>query len=161
MTQQPPEHASPPSREADYFDFDAWHAETQTATIPFRLLGRTWQLPGDVEARLVLKMQRLEQWSVAYMLAEEQGEDPPPLPAGLTEDDLETLTFEGICRALAGDSVVEQWLEAGITVGMLTATAKRLWAIHADRDADEAMGLGKPQAAHRKKPQDHKPKAST
>lgn len=146
-----------PSKQSDAFDFDAWYAQSVEATIPFKILGETWDLPGDVDAAVLLKLQRLEQYTAELVAAKAAGEPFPDIPDGITVEDMEGFSFERICRDLAGDDIVDQWLAKGIPSQMLRAASKRLYAIHSGRDADEAIGLGKPQAA--KKPQDRKPKA--
>lgn len=146
-------------RNSEAFDFDAWYAEHVDATIPFTILGQEWQIKGDVDAAFLLKMNRFERFTRQVALAQALGDDLPPIPDGLTDKDFDELTFEGICRKLAGDSIVDQWLTLGIPHQMLRAVSKRLYAIHAGQDADAAMGLGKAPAV--KQPQDRKPKKAT
>jgi hypothetical protein len=32
----------------DVIDFDAWYEENVDPTIPFRLMGKDWEIPGDI-----------------------------------------------------------------------------------------------------------------
>lgn len=144
------------TRNSEAFDFDAWYSEHVAATIPFRLLGQDWQIKGDVDAAFLLKMQRMERWTKERAIAAAFGDDPPMLPDGITAEDLDALSFEGICRKLAGDDVVDQWFQLGIPAEMLRAVSKRLYAIHSGQDPDEAIGLGKAPAKTVKAPQDRK-----
>jgi len=141
-----------PERHADYYDFDAWYAENVAATIPFRLLGKVWDLPGDVDAGYLLMLQRFEHWVDATALAEALGDPPPPLPAGVTDDDLAALSYEGICRRLAGDATVDAWLADGIPAKLLKAVSRRLFAIHTGGQVDPAGKASTPAKKAKKKP---------
>ena len=148
------------------FDFDAWYAEEAGATIPFKLLGRDWELPGDIPAATILKFNRIERWvksvAVEYAIAdaEDRAPEPIPLPDGLTEVDM-VGSFEGMCREMIGDVLVDEWFELGISQKMLQAVSRRLYAIYSNQDPDEAMGLGKAPKTSVKQPQDRKRKSTS
>lgn len=121
-----------PSTDARFFDFDEWYAEAQGETIPFRLLGEVWQLPADIEATKILRIQRLEQ-------AVTQASVTGKLPDGF-EQVLEDLSYEKLCREMVGDEIVDAWLGKGIRIKMMQAVSRRLYAIYTGTDADTATG---------------------
>ena len=107
---------SPAVEPRDFFDFDAWEAEHQQQPIRFHLFGRDWDLPGDVPAATMLKMQKLE-------LIAETG----VVPDGV---DLADLSVEALVGDFVGADVLAEWLGMGIKQRTLQAIAGRLYALH-------------------------------
>lgn len=116
----------------DFFDFDAWAAEHEQAPIRFRLFGRDWDLPGDVPASTMLKMQKLE------VIAE-----TGVIPDGVN---LADLSVEALVGEFVGADVLTEWLNLGIKQRTLQAIAGRLYALHngaqprTDDDPDDTAG---------------------
>lgn len=100
----------------DFFDFDAWEAENTAAPIRFHLLGKDWDLPGDIPAAVMLRMYKLERLATTGQV-----------PDGV---DLADITVEGMVRDFVGDTILQAWLEAGMTNRMMQAVAHRLYQIH-------------------------------
>lgn len=132
-----------PRNDPRYYDFDAAFAEAKP--IPFKLLGKVWQLPPTVPAATILNIQRL---MLALAKMDETGEVPDDL---VIDDDL---SYERMLREMVGEGIVTQWLELGISYDMLAAVTRRLYALHTG-DNPDAQEPGK--AARR--PQDRKPPA--
>ncbi|HEU5032689.1 MAG TPA: hypothetical protein VFV01_47755 [Spirillospora sp.] len=148
------------STDPRYYDFDAAFAERQP--IPFRLLGREWELPATCDAGVILRTQRL-MLMVAKMEADPDAEE---LPEDFVVDD--DLSFEKMCRDMVGDETVDAWLayewtdtsgraRVGIPYDMLMAVTQRLYALYSGTDPDQAPA---PKAKPGKRPQDRKRKAS-
>lgn len=134
----------PTTDDKSFYDFDAWYDEHVDKTIPFRVLGETWDIPGDVPAVVLLRLQRLERVILTGRI-----------PDGF-EDELEELSYESMVRAMVGDTIVDAWIAKGIPHKMLQAVSRRLYAIYKGEDPDVAMGLGKAPAV--KTPQDRRPR---
>jgi len=110
-------------------DFDAWWDEAAGPdTIPIRALGQIWQVPAYPPAAVLLRLQRLERAALDSVDPEtgqiREGYEPPG------DLNLDELSFEGIARSLVGDTVVDAWLEAGMSQPMMRAITSRLYAIH-------------------------------
>lgn len=125
-----------------YYDFDAAFGEGKP--IPFKVMGKVYQLPPTVPAATILNIQRL-------MLVVAKLEAGGDVPDDLVIDD--DLSYESMCRQLAGDDVVDAWLEAGISYDMLAAVTRRLYAIHTGQPVDDVEPGKAP-----KKPADRKPR---
>lgn len=137
-------------------DFDAWWVENTQPTIPLKLMGRTWDIPGDPPAAAMLRLARLER-AVAAAAA---GDDSLVLAENLDE-----LSFESILRGLVGDDLVDQWLtyewtdpngvrRTGVPNAMLQAVSGRVYQLYngdtepadAEAGADVAGEAGKAPA---------------
>jgi hypothetical protein len=147
------------SRAADprYFDFDAALAEAEETPIPFKLMGKVWDVPGSVDAAVILRIQRL-------MLILAEYENSGEVPDDLVID--ENLSYEAMCRQMIGDDLMETWLahqwrdasgrkRTGPSYEMLQAVSRRLFAIHTGSDPDEEPD----EAGKAKRPADRKPPA--
>jgi hypothetical protein len=108
----------------DTFDFDAWWAENNPTGITYTLLGKTWDLPPDVPAAVILQMQRVDR-----AVAQLQAGDITELPDDLAQA-LEGSSVESLARQLAGDEAVDAWLAEGIGYRLLSAVVRRLYRIH-------------------------------
>lgn len=108
--------ATPTADPRDFFDFDAWTAEHEQAPIRFRLFGRDWDLPGDVPAATMLKMQKLE------VIAETGA-----VPDGVN---LADLSIEALVGEFVGEPVLTEWLALGLRHRTLQAIAGRLYRLH-------------------------------
>lgn len=125
-------------------DFDAWYAENIKNTIPIRLMGKTWELPGDAPAAALLKLQRLEH----VILTATTDEDIPD------DLDLGALSYENIVRDLVGGDLLQQWLDAGIGSRLLQEVSRRLYRIYTGREVasdDDSEGDGAAGKAPAKK----------
>lgn len=132
---------------ATVHDFDAWYDENIAKTIPIRLMGKTWDIPGDAPAAVLLRIQRLEH---VILTATTDDDIPDDL-------DLTALSYENIVRDLVGDDLLQQWLSDGIRSKQLQEVSRRLYRIYTGSDvtADEASEGG--DGAEGKAPK--KPKA--
>lgn len=110
-----------------YMDFDAAWAEDDDEPVVIRLLGEEWKCkrPSEVPASLLLRMDRL-------MLIAASGD----VPDGFVVDD--SLSPDGILRALAGDANVDAWLAAGLSYKRLAAVSQYLNARYRGQDPGEA-----------------------
>lgn len=114
-------------------EFDAWLEENEETTIPFRLLDRDWELPADIPAATMFKLERLERAIEAY------DPDNPSLPEGI---DLEDITYESLTRSMIGDELVDEWLRLGIGHKKLQHVTRRLNAIYRSRQGSIGRGGG-------------------
>lgn len=139
----------PTARSADprFHDFDADFAEQ--STIPFKVLGKVWELPGSVPAATLLRLQRL-------MLVVASTKDGDDLPDDFVLD--ESLSVESMLRQMVGDQILDEWLAKGIKYDMMMAVSQRLYAIHT---GSEVPGGDAGKAPAVSQPADRKPPAST
>lgn len=105
-------------------DFDAWYDENVEKTIPIKLMGKLWDLPGDAPAAALLRIQRLEH----ILLTATTDED---IPDNL---DLSGLSYENIVRDLVGDDLLQKWLAGGIKGQLLQEVSRRLYRIYTGRE---------------------------
>jgi hypothetical protein len=108
-------------------DFDA--AAGEHDPIPFRLLGRDWEVPGTCPARVLLLLDRA-------MVALGQLEQTGAVPDDLVLDS--SWTPEGMLRAMVGNDLVDEWLALDITYPQLRDVARFL----SGRYRGEADGQG-------------------
>lgn len=147
---------SPRASDPRFHDFDAALDEIEGGTIPFKVMGKVWELPGAVDATVILRIQRL---MMMVASVEEGGEVPDDLVVD------EDLSYERMCRQMIGDELMDTWLtykwtdgrgrkREGMSYPLLQAVAQRLFAIHAGTDPDAVQGSGKAprQPADRKPP---------
>lgn len=129
--------AAAPEKDPRFYDFDAAFAELDEAGIPFRLLGQVWQLPVDVPADVILRIQRLmgmvAEMEAAVAKAQASGE---PVEFDMDQVVAEDLSYERIVRQMVGDELVDKWVERGIGYRMLQAVSQRLFAIYTGQDPD-------------------------
>ena len=141
--------AAAPEKDPRFYDFDAAFAELDETGIPFRLLGEVWQLPTDVPADVILRIQRLmgmvAEMEAAVARAQETGE---PIEFDTDKVIAEDLSYERIVRQMVGDELVDEWVRRGIGYRMLQAVSQRLFAIYTGQDPD-GDGLGEAPAANR------------
>lgn len=123
----------------DFFDFDA--AAGEADPIEFRLLGRDWSLPGTAPAQALLRIDRA---MVAVVELEQTGQIPDDMVVDVT------LTAEGMCRALVGDDLVDEWLALGVDYPTLKAVTRRLTAIYRGEDPDADPNPQPPNRAARR-----------
>lgn len=132
-----------------FYDFDA--AAEEGEPVEFRLLGRDWSLPGTPPAAALLRIDRA---MVALAELEQTGQVPDDLVVDAS------LTAEGMCRALAGDEVVDEWLELGIDYPTLKRVTRRLMAIYRGEDPDADPNPEPPNRAAKRAAAKKKPSAS-
>lgn len=108
--------AAPPVED----DFDAWFTEN-VKPYRFKLLGKTWELPGAVPAVTVLRYQKLLQFILS--LEDLTDDETPELPEGFEQKDL---SYDSVLREFAGDAMVDEWFELGLTGEHVPAVAQRL-----------------------------------
>lgn len=136
----------PATRSADprYYDFDAAFEEAEKATIPFKVMGKVWELPAAAPAAVLLKIQRV-------MMVLAQMEEGGEVPDDMVIDD--ELSYENMCRQLAGDAAVDEWLRLKISYPKLQAVSRRLYEIHTGKiDAEEPGKAPGKRPADRKRP---------
>jgi hypothetical protein len=114
----------------DVIDFDAWYEENVDPTIPFKLMGKDWEIPGDIPAIAMLRLERIERLIAT-------ADDDTELPGDLSLDDV---SYEGLTRMMLGDELVDQWLAAGIGARKLQGVTRQLFAIYRSRQRGEAEG---------------------
>lgn len=113
-------------------DFDAWLAEDHPIEpIPFKLLGKVWEIPGELPAIVQLKLEKIRFLIATY------DPDNPALPDGL---DMADLTYESLARDMLGDAMVDEWLALGIGEKTMPRVTQRLMQIY----VTGGDGLGKP-----------------
>lgn len=83
------------------WDFDAGWDEAEAKPFRIRLLGEVWELPRDVPAEAILKMDRL---LIRYAEIERSGE----IPDDMVLDD--SMTPEGVLRGMVPPAVMDAWL---------------------------------------------------
>jgi hypothetical protein len=142
------------SSDPRFHDFDADFADAADETIPFKLMGKVWEIPGEAPAAVILRIQRL---MVTLVQMEESGEVPEDM---VIDDDL---SYEVMLRKMVGDDLVDTWLthkwtrngvkRTGISYPMLAAVSRRLFAIYTGGDPDQPETAGKAPKA----PQDRRP----
>lgn len=123
-------------------DFDAWYDEHVEKTIPIKLMGKTWNLPGDAPAAALLKIQRLEQ-----IIATAETDDDIP-----DDLDLNELSYENIVRSLVGDELLEKWLAAGIKGKLLQEVSRHLYRVYTGRNVKPADDKSKGEGGAGKAP---------
>lgn len=125
------------------FDFDAWYDENAAPdkpTRPFRLAGRVWQIPVDVPAASLLRVE-----SMRRRLGELAAlPDDADVPAAIT-DAIEAAQPEPLLRSMVGDGLVDQWVDAGITEHRLGVAAGVLYRHYTGTETlDDLDDPGKP-----------------
>jgi hypothetical protein len=133
-------------------DFDAWFNEDVTL-YRFKLLGRTWELPGAAPAATVLRYQKLMDYIVQADLPEGAEVTEADLPDGMTADDL---SFNAVLNEFAGQEMVAKWMELGLTDEHIPRIAQRL----VDRYVLGNKG-GEASGKAPKQPQDRRPAKKT
>ncbi len=90
-----------------YIDFDAALSEADEQPVVVRYLGRDWQLFSSLPAKPVMKLLRLR--------AEGRG-----------EDQLEQTEMVAFMTEMVPESVLEAWLDGGLTVSQMAQLLKAI-----------------------------------
>jgi len=133
---------------AEPIDFDAWFEENRTEPIPFKLLGKDWEIPGDIPAVVQLRLERIERFVSTAPL-----DGTAQLPEDLT---IEDITYESLTRLMLGDAMVDEWLALGIGDKQLKHVTTRLIAIYRNGDGGDQ---GKAPTSPKKKRKRNRPSA--
>lgn len=136
------------------WDFDAGWQEADEEPYRVRFLGKEWSLPASCPADVILRLERN-----MIRLAQLQRDGVDEVPDDFEIDD--TLSAEGVCRALVGKDIVDQWLATpGCTYQRMLDMSRRLLQLYRGGDPTEVEALGKATPPNRADRRATKKKAS-